>query len=402
MWENKFEQEVLGIFSDMIKLDTSNPPGNEVIMIDYIKNLLDRENITYEILAKDAKRANIIAKIEGGEKTPLIFMSHVDVVEAGKNWTKPAFSAHLEDGFLYGRGTLDTKHLTAISLFVMLKVKQSEKIPNRPIYFLATADEEKGSNFGMKYISEEHREKLPSGYTLNEGGGFVIMEKGEKFRTISCGEKGNCAVRITIKDCKHKFLILSQLFQSLSDYKSDEIVNEVNKKFLEVSTKDIESTTLKNLWDYTSHHSLVINKFELNNHQKEISIDITFKFLPQLKKEEVYRFIEEILAAFEIDWEIISYMDGFQCDMRNEFIELIDRASRKYDPDTTLIPMYALGNTDGRFLAHDVFGYTPLLSDVLFRDVLKMVHQDDERISLESLFYCAKVIYEITNELIYD
>ncbi len=402
MWNEKAEAELLKILSDMLKLNTTNPPGNEILMVDYIKKILDAEGIEYKVFAKEESRPSIFATIKGGNKPPLSFISHTDVVAAGDGWSKPAFDALVEDGILYGRGTIDTKHLTAASLLAILMIKREGRPLSRNLSFIATADEEAGSSFGMKFIYEDHKEQLPKGYVLNEGGGFVMTERGSNLRTISCGEKGSCAITVTIPDTADKHSVLARLFKSLCSYDSGELITPVNKKFLEVSGSEIENETLKNLWDYTSHHSMGINKFDVRDTDSEIVISITFKFLPIIDRAQIEEILKSYIGSLPVEYKIDSFFDGFECEVENEFISLVDKVSRRHDPDTTLIPMYALGNTDGRFIAENTYGYTPLLSDIPFNDVLKMVHQDDEKISLKSLYYCAQVLYETARELVFD
>ena len=147
--------DVISIFKDLVRIDTTNPPGNEALATSYLASLLDEHTIGYEIVEPEPSRASIVARIgpERGEP-PLILISHLDVVEADPGeWSYPPFEAVERDGVIYGRGTLDTKYLTAMQLAAFVAMK--DETLNRPVYLVATADEENGSGLGMPVVAKQ-------------------------------------------------------------------------------------------------------------------------------------------------------------------------------------------------------------------------------------------------------
>lgn len=401
MWNQEAEKELLEILRDLIRIDTTNPPGQEIAVAEYLGKRLDHEGIEWHTVAKDPNRPNFFARLKGGDKEPLLFISHVDVVAAGPGWTKPAFEGLLEGETLYGRGTLDTKHLTAMGLMAMLLLHREGKPLNRDIIFAATADEECGSGNGMGYVAANHPQELPKGYVFNEGGGFVIQVGGKKLRTIACGEKGNCRVTIPLYGKgTQRMELAAKVMERLSGYRSPVVENAVTKAFVEaVGTAPYSDPTVQNLWDYSAHHCMTISSFDLSSEDEQQELQVIFKFLPQMNREEIEALFHSLLDEFDLGWHITSFEEGYECSMDNEFTQLLVQNSALLDPGSELLPMYALGNTDGRFLRHNVFGYTPLLEDIPFCDVLKMVHQDDEHITLPSLFYGGRVLYETARAL---
>ena len=150
MWSEEKRQKLIKILQEMIRIDTSNLPGNENKMTEYIGAYLDEAKIPYQIIEKEKNRSNLIAKLPATslkKEKPLILLSHIDVVPALGEWEQPPFSGNIVDGVMYGRGTIDTKHLTAMELLTMLLIKEENTERNRDIYLIASADEEKGSNF---------------------------------------------------------------------------------------------------------------------------------------------------------------------------------------------------------------------------------------------------------------
>src|SRR3990172_4470321 len=141
----------------MIRIDTSNPPGNESKLAEYLKGILDKEGIASEIIAAEPGRGNLIARIKGnGRKKPLLLMGHSDTVGVEKEkWTVDAFTGLIQDGFVYGRGALDDKSGVAGMLQVFLMIHR-QKIPlDRDIIFLAEAGEEAGGEVGIDFLIEK-------------------------------------------------------------------------------------------------------------------------------------------------------------------------------------------------------------------------------------------------------
>src|SRR5579863_1711490 len=132
--------------ADLIRLDTTNPPGNETRVAEYLKKLCDAEGITSQTLGADLGRLNFVARLTGsGKLKPLLLMAHSDVVPADRTqWMVEPFSGELRDGFLWGRGAEDDKSLLAGELAVLVELKRRGVRLDRDIILLAEADEESG------------------------------------------------------------------------------------------------------------------------------------------------------------------------------------------------------------------------------------------------------------------
>jgi acetylornithine deacetylase/succinyl-diaminopimelate desuccinylase-like protein len=176
--------ETVQILSGFIKIDTSNPPGNETKGAQYLKTFLDREAIRSEIIEMEPGRGNIIARIKGnGKKKPLLLMGHIDVVGVERDkWTVDPFGAAIKDGYIYGRGAADDKGMTSVCLEIFLLVHRL-KIPlDRDIIFLAEAGEESFTQVGIDYLAKHHWDKIECEFALNEGG--RIFEKNGRIQYV--------------------------------------------------------------------------------------------------------------------------------------------------------------------------------------------------------------------------
>jgi acetylornithine deacetylase/succinyl-diaminopimelate desuccinylase-like protein len=169
------ETETLQHFQALLRLDTSNPPGNEVVAVDYLKGVLEKEGIPTQVFARDPKRPNLVARIKGnGKKRPLLVMGHTDVVTVDpKKWTHPPFGAVREGGYVYGRGAVDDKDNLVASLMLVLMLKRGNVALDRDVIFLAESGEEGTPDVGAQFMVDEHLDAINAEFCLAEGGGIV-------------------------------------------------------------------------------------------------------------------------------------------------------------------------------------------------------------------------------------
>jgi len=185
------EDETMRHYQAVLRLDTSNPPGNETQVADYIKQVLDKEGIPAKILALDPKRANVVARLKGsGSKRPFLIMGHSDVVtvDAAK-WKHPPFTATREGGYVYGRGTVDDKDNLTAALMTMLTLKRLNVPLDRDVIFLSEAGEEGNSNFGIQFMVQQHFPEIEAEYCYAEGGGVTRINNETKYATVQTQEK---------------------------------------------------------------------------------------------------------------------------------------------------------------------------------------------------------------------
>lgn len=197
-WDN-VRDEAVGHLQQLLRLNTVNPPGNEIIACQYLADVLRQDGIESTILESAPTRANLVARLKGdGRAAPLLLMVHVDVVTVEPaRWKHDPFGGEITDGFLYGRGALDTKELAAMELAVMLWLKRNNVPLARDVIFMANADEEAGGTYGAKWLVENHPDLIRAEYAINEGGGFGSTILGKRIYGIQTGEKGTA--RFTLR-----------------------------------------------------------------------------------------------------------------------------------------------------------------------------------------------------------
>jgi acetylornithine deacetylase/succinyl-diaminopimelate desuccinylase-like protein len=187
----KVEEETMRHYQAVLRLDTSNPPGNEHLVVDYLKQLFDKEGISAQIFALDPNRSNIVARLKGnGTKRPLLVMGHTDVVTVdASKWKFPPFSATRDGGYVYGRGTVDDKDNLTAGVMTMLLLKRLSVPLDRDVIFLAEAGEEGTSNVGIGFMVNQHFSEIEAEYCLAEGGGVTRIKGEVKYATVQTLEK---------------------------------------------------------------------------------------------------------------------------------------------------------------------------------------------------------------------
>jgi acetylornithine deacetylase/succinyl-diaminopimelate desuccinylase-like protein len=192
------EAETLRHFQALVRLDTSNPPGNEVLAVEYLKQVLDQAGVPTQVFASDQKRPNLVARITGnGKKRPILVMGHTDVVTVDpKKWTHPPFGAVVDGGYVYGRGTVDDKDNLVASLMLMIMLKRAQPSLDRDVIFLAESGEEGTPQVGAQFMIDNHLDAINAEFCLAEGGG-VVRTGGKVLRAnVGTTEKEPRAVEL--------------------------------------------------------------------------------------------------------------------------------------------------------------------------------------------------------------
>jgi acetylornithine deacetylase/succinyl-diaminopimelate desuccinylase-like protein len=185
------EAEVLRHFQALVRMDTADPPGGEKPAADYVKGVLEREGIPVEVLALEAHRPNVVARLKGsGRKRPLLIMGHTDVVSIDpKKWTHPPFGAERDGGHVYGRGTVDDKDNLTAALMVMLLLKRGNVPLDRDVIFLAEAGEEGATRIGIEYVINQHFGAIDAEFCYAEGGGVTRERGAVRYASVQTVEK---------------------------------------------------------------------------------------------------------------------------------------------------------------------------------------------------------------------
>jgi acetylornithine deacetylase/succinyl-diaminopimelate desuccinylase-like protein len=199
-WD-EVQREALDLFIQYLKIDTTNPTGNEIRAAEFFAGVCKHEGIEHQIFEPFPGRGSIWARLRGdGSKRPIILLNHTDVVPHDKEfWTVDAFGGAVKDGFIYGRGAMDMKSLGMAQFVTLLALKRAQVPLKRDVIFLATADEEAGGLNGAGWFVKNHHELIADAeFLFNEGGNNIVDQNG---RVLSIGvgpsEKAPAWLRLT-------------------------------------------------------------------------------------------------------------------------------------------------------------------------------------------------------------
>ncbi|MBZ5558218.1 MAG: M20/M25/M40 family metallo-hydrolase [Acidobacteriia bacterium] len=185
------EDETMRHYQAVLRLDTRNPPGNEHVVVDYVKGVLEKEGIAVQVFASDPNRSNLVARLKGnGRKRPILVMGHSDTVTTDeKKWTYPPLSATRNGGWVYGRGTIDDKDNLTAGLMTMIVLKRLNVPLDRDVIFVSEAGEEGSTGVGIGYLVRDHFADIDAEYCLAEGGGVTRIGGQTKYATVQTLEK---------------------------------------------------------------------------------------------------------------------------------------------------------------------------------------------------------------------
>ena len=195
------EDEVMRHYQAVLRVDSTDPPGNETGVVTYLKDVLEREGIPVQIFTLEPNRPNLVARLKGtGGKRPLLLMAHTDTVNVDPaKWTFPPFSATRDGGYVYGRGAVDNKHDVAVGLMTMLRLKRENVRLDRDVIFLAEAGEEGTTRVGILHMVNDQFPAIDAEYCIAEGGGVSRVGGTVKYASVATTEKIPRAIELTAR-----------------------------------------------------------------------------------------------------------------------------------------------------------------------------------------------------------
>jgi acetylornithine deacetylase/succinyl-diaminopimelate desuccinylase-like protein len=197
-------REATGWLADLIKINTTNPPGNEEAAAKYIAAILQKEGITAELLPLTPGRSGLVARLKSSAfsdpSKALLLVAHMDVVGVERaRWTVDPFGAVPKDGYIYGRGAIDDKGMLAANLAAFVALKRSNPRLNRDVIFLATASEEGPSDASIRILISKYWDKIAAKYAINEGGNVFVKSGKVQYVAVQASEKVALNVTVTAK-----------------------------------------------------------------------------------------------------------------------------------------------------------------------------------------------------------
>lgn len=424
------------LLQNLIRFDTTNPPGNEGECISYIDHLLKAAGIDTTILARDPARTNLIARLSGrGNAPPLLLQGHVDVVTTeNQTWRHPPFGGDLADGCVWGRGTLDMKGGVTMMLAAFLRAKAEGLRPPGDVILAVVSDEEKGGEFGARYLVENHAAQFTDvRYAIGELGGFSFYVGKRRFYPIMVAEKALCRIEVTLRgpgghptgtyhgatmaklgklleqlDRRrlpvHVTSATRQMIQTMSSalpFPSNlalrQLLNpRLTDGVLRLLGKQVEQ--FEALLHNTVNATVIAGADTPNRIPDKITVNLVFTLLPGYTTDDAVSELRQLVGKDpEIKVVETLFYEKLPVEPDMGLFDVLSAILRETDPEGIPTPLVVPGSTDGRLFSRlgiQTYGFLPmnLPADFLF---WQLIHGADERIPVEALTFGADCMYKL-------
>ena len=431
-------EDAIATMSRYVQFDTTNPPGDEIVAAEWLKEQVIERGITTDVTLYESApgRAALIGRIEGEEDLkPLVLNHHMDVVPADpSHWSHPPFGGEVADGYVWGRGTLDTKCLGVMHLLALERLVREGVTFRRPVIFLAVPDEETGGSQGMGWLVEHHLDELDPQWVWDEGGGGFVGLMGDQpmfgvavaekqiqhLRLVATGEAGHGSMphddnaNVTLMQALNRILaprpmrvndVTAAMFREIAAsqrFPLSLLLRHIdNPLILELAGQKLAASKTMNamLRDTISLTTLKAG-YQVNVIPERAEAGVDCRLLPDTNAAEFRRWLETAIADQRVNVETIkTSVPTAISPIESPFMDAVRHAVERHVPDSLVFPLQMPGGSDSRFFrARDIpaYGFGPFLLEV---SEIDRIHGVDERISVENLVLGVKMAYEVIREL---
>jgi acetylornithine deacetylase/succinyl-diaminopimelate desuccinylase-like protein len=437
------EEEVTAMLSALIQMDTTNPPGNEIAAAKYIAENLERDGFQCTLHESSVGRGNVLTRLKGtGEKPSLLLLSHLDVVAANpEEWSVNPFGGVVKDGFVWGRGALDMKGMTAVELMTLKLLKRNNVKLKGDVILAATADEEQGGLAGAGWLLQRFPSEIFADYVLNEGGGLAISAGKRNVFTVQMAEKGLLWLRVKAKGfpghgstpnmADNAILRMNKVIELLENYRAPVMLVPTVKQFLEnlakedaglreflprllaepeaadrildelAKTEKLLAEELRSRIRMTISPTMIHGGVKENVVPSECEAVFDCRILPGQTVEGAVALVKGLLKSVGLEkltFEVVHANEPSESSAETLLYEIIASVLREFEPDCGVTPLLMTGGTDSRYFREKgsiCYGFHPMRPEASNENtIMKREHGIDERISVENLVFGTSVLFE--------
>ena len=434
--------EAVNRLQEMLRFDTTNPPGNELPLVRHLAGQLEEEGLSPRIIESATDRGNLVVRLEGdGSERPVLLLSHLDVVPAEpEKWTHPPFAGEVAEGYVWGRGAIDSKLTGAVGLQVLLLCKRLGLPLKRDLVLVAAADEELGGVQGVKWLVEHHPEVFEAEYGINEGGGFALLIDGRPVYTCQVAEKGGASLNLvgrgrpghsSVPHQENPIFYLAGALQALGAQKMPHRVPGSVRAFFEGAARaqaqeevagllravldpERQAEALERLpvneatrlmFDAMVRNTCAPTMLEAGVKRNVIPSDATAQLSGRpLPGADEAAFLDEVRAIVGegVDFEMEGpFRPGVEFAHETPLFEAIRASMQRFDPEGAVAPYMQTGGSDARFLAGrdiQVYGFIPMRYEP-GNDFFELCHGHDERVSEANVRFAVEVLFDVVCRL---
>lgn len=419
------------LLRELLRFDTTNPPGNEAACVEHIRALLAEVGVESELHALDAERPNLVARLQGTNGgAPLLLYGHVDVVPTvGQHWTHPPFAAEVVDGVVWGRGALDMKSGVAMMVTAFVRATVEGRVPPGGVVLAVLSDEEHGGDYGAKFLAEQRPETLAGvKHAFGEVGGISYEVAGKRFYPIQVAEKRMCQMRATVRGPGGHaarpmrggaMARLGQMLRALDRKRTPVHITPVARQMVESMAAALpgsKGTVLRRLLDSrtcdwalrlmgeqgralegvlrnTVNATIVQGGSAVNVIPSAIEVELDGRLLPGYGPDDLLAELAAIIGT-DIELEVVRYDEGPN-DADLAYFDDLVAVLRELDPNGVPIPMLLPAVTDARHLSPlgiQTYGFLPLKLPAGF-PATTLAHAADERVPADAVRFGAEAVF---------
>jgi len=435
-------QEAIAWLEGLIRINTTNPPGNELAAANYIAGILEKEGIPHEVIEVSPGRGIVVARLSASvmpdASRSLLLLAHLDVVGVTREkWTVDPFAAITQNGYLYGRGVIDDKGMVIANLATIVALKRNSVPLDRDVIFLADDDEEQGGDASIKTVIAKHWDKIAAGFAINEEGRVIVKNGKPIYVGIQTSEK--VAVNVTVISTgtsghgsqprpDNAVVHLSQAVAKIGEYEPPvKFIPETERYFEQLAKVEDEDTAkwiraleqpsrqslavkriseLSPIWNSMMRDTIAPTMLQAgvrpNVIPSEARANLNVRLLPGDSINDVLADLKKLVNDPQVRFEIApnAGTPSPPSSLESPLYQSIQRASEQEFPGIVTMPYMSTGATDSAQLRlHNVQAYGLLPFPLTEEDVLRM-HADDERIPLDSFRKGVEFLYRIVNDFV--
>ena len=409
-------EEVTGLLQELIRLDTVNPPGNETRAAELLTAYLTRNGVPSELVAKTPERANVVARLRGGDGPSLLLMAHTDTVLADPaEWSRDPWSGDLVDDEGWGRGALDMKgNVAAAAVAFASLAREGTRLPG-DLLLVLTADEEVGVDFGTSWLAREHPETVRADFGLNEGGGERCVLGGRVYYLCAVGEKMTAPFKLRIRGrsghasdphaADNALLRAAPLLEALARLEPPRTLLPEVAAFLELTVGEVPpveealaraaaldplaAQLIAPLLAATLSPTMIEASAKRNVIPGTCVVEVDCRLLPGQSPAEMEALLRAALPGdWELEWIEAEIVGGTRSPLATPLWDALQGWVDRIEPGARLAPIVTAGFTDSHYvrerLGTTVYGFFPLKA--METDLAaRLVHSADERIAVDDL-----------------
>jgi acetylornithine deacetylase/succinyl-diaminopimelate desuccinylase-like protein len=409
--------EVTELLQELIRVDTTNPPGNETAAAELLRGYLEENGVVCELYAKVPERANLVARIPGrGDGPTLLLLSHTDVVLADPaEWAADPFGGEVRDGEVWGRGALDMKGQVAASAVALASLARDGLEPAGDLIFAATADEEVGAGFGAQWLCEAHPDAVRCDFCINEGSGDRLELAGKPFYLCSVAEKLSAPFRLRVRGrsghasmpgiADNALVKAARLISALGEYAPERRLTPEVEALLETVTGErpispdqaLERARaigkhfgemVEPLLSMTLSPTMATASQQRNVIPAICDVVVDSRLLPGMTPEEQQAIVREVLGDGDYGLEVLEAHGGTRSPLDTPLWEAVDSWVKDVEPGAQAAPICVAGFTDSHWFRQAfgtvAYGFFPARAMSL-EVAARLIHSADERVPVDDL-----------------